>query len=301
MLTLPGIQLSNGHVLRFVAASGALGYDGRGWWWERMLPKRFFDPLLFDRFAKTVTFDECIGYFRYLKPWDTLRFLPSFLDCQGTVNTFGLRNDGHRWLCREVLPKLDHDLAVSIHSDNPDELAIMAGSLKDYPRVFAVENNGSCPNVERGLSSADNLVEGCRRIKEAAPNLPLILKISVAHREYLGDIIPKVKGIVEAIAFNSVPWKIAFPDRESPLAHHGGGGVSGQLAQLHNWALALRIQLLYPYMPVIWPDMWYRGDMESAIGYGAKAVSCGALFLRHPTRPTCLVRDFLRQNKSQRR
>jgi len=28
------IRLSNGHVLEYVVASGALGFDGKGWPWE---------------------------------------------------------------------------------------------------------------------------------------------------------------------------------------------------------------------------------------------------------------------------
>jgi len=44
-----------------------------------------------------------------------------------------------------------------------------------------------------------------------------------------------VEEIVEAISINSVPWRVVYPDRESPLTRFGGGGVSGKNAQPCAW------------------------------------------------------------------
>ena len=50
------IRLSNGREFEYMAASGALAYDGRGWWWE--WPLRWcglLDPSLFTIVTKTLT------------------------------------------------------------------------------------------------------------------------------------------------------------------------------------------------------------------------------------------------------
>lgn len=51
------IELSNGYKLDFLASSGALGYDGKGYWWEQ--PLRWIKLLDINKFTpitKTLTY-----------------------------------------------------------------------------------------------------------------------------------------------------------------------------------------------------------------------------------------------------
>jgi len=302
-----GIRLFNGHVLEFVAASGALGDNGRGWWHERLicfilwmfclfLPKRLFDPALFDKFLKTVTFFPRAGNYRWWKPWDTLRFLPGFLNCTGVVNAYGLRNQGFFRALRQIFSRISpkRPMAVSIYPENEEQLETMLHHLNYCANVVAVELNVSCPNTGEKLgANARKIIRYCEIARNISRH-PLILKLSVAHCPALGTIIPAVMGKVAAIAINSVPWSIFSPEKPSPLAHHGGGGVSGMQAQCFTWAMALDIQTQWPDMPVIWPSVWTKEDAIKLITeYHAPAISFASLFVRHPTEPTRIVRELL--------
>lgn len=301
-----GIKLHNGYELKYVAASGALGNDGRGWWHERLiafllwmfflfLPKRLFEPALFVAFTKTVTYFPRAGNYRWWKPWDTLRFLPGFLVCGGGVNAYGLRNKGffralHR-IFKRISPK--RPLAVSIYPENADQLAEMLHCLNYCDNIVAVELNVSCPNTDDDITAnVQKIIEYCGIARDVSRH-PIILKLSVAHRPALDKIIPAVMGKVAAIAINSVPWRIFAPDQLSPLAHHGGGGVSGMLAQRFTWTMAMDIQTRWPDMPVIWPSVWTKEDAIKLITkYHAPAISFGFLLVRHPTEPTRIVREL---------
>ena len=77
----------------------------------------------------------------------------------------------------------------------------------------------------------------------------------------IDEILPNIKELVEAISINSVPWKIVFPDKKSPLDHLGGGGVSGKLAQPHTWEFVRKL-VDKTDIPVIGPSVWKYGDIE---------------------------------------
>lgn len=277
------IRLSNGHILKYVAASGALAYDGKGWWYDQ--PFRWAGLLQEDLFTvvmKTVTFRPRRGNYRWWKPWDVLRFIPD-----GTVNSFGLTNEGIDWLIRRVIPRLDSTcrLVPSIFGE-PEELAEMTKTLNDWD-FAAVEVNASCPNTESDdlLRNAEKVVRGFEAVRKNSRH-PVIGKLSVA-QDY-GWIAEESTGLIEAIAINSVPWQIAFPDRPSPLAHHGGGGVSGKAAQPFTWKMVEELTKATK-IPVIGPSVWEYSDIAKLRELGTRAVSFGALFLRYPWRPTDLV------------
>ena len=72
------IRLSNGHCLEFIVASGALGFDGRGYiheWPLRWLG--LIDPKLFTVFTKTLLPNRNRGNFRCYAPWRVVKFINS--------------------------------------------------------------------------------------------------------------------------------------------------------------------------------------------------------------------------------
>ncbi len=283
------IRLSNGHSFSYLAASGALAYDGKGWPWEQPLRwTGFLDPRLFTVITKTLTYAPRRGYFRWYAPWRTVRLLKD-----GTVNAIGLTNPGFRWWCGRIGATADHKkipLIVSIRSENLDELSEMATELSRFD-IVGFELNVSCPNskIER-MADPAFVKSACHAIKNAAPNTPLALKLAVVPT--LAEIVKVAEEFVEFFDINSVPWSDIFSNRESPLKRYGGGGVSGKAAQAHTWRLYEQISSLTT-RPVVVPSMWTLDDVRTMESRGAPGFSFGSVFLRYPAWPTDIVRRHM--------
>lgn len=292
------IKLSNGHKFEYMAASGALAFDGKGWPWEQPLrlsipgiTKPLLDPALFTTVIKTLTLEPRKGNLRWYNPLSCIRFLDG-----GALNSIGLTNPGIKWWCEEIGPKIDNSkqaMVASIFSDDIEELEKMALMLNDFD-LIGLEINRSCPNTHGDcLSNATDIVKSCQILNKKS-RFPLILKLSVAHP--VEKIIPEISETIEAISINSVPWSIIFPDKKSPLAHLGGGGVSGKIAQPYTWGL-LRKLVSLTNIPIIGPSVWEFEDIGKLRRMGAKAISFGSIFMSHPTWPTAYVRKDIKQIK----
>ena len=272
------IRLSNRHAFEYMASSGALGYDGRGWPHERLLTRLgALEPALFTSVTKTLTLHPCAGNGHLFR---CVRFIPG-----GVVNAVGLRNPGLDWWCKRIGPKVDSKkipLVVSIFGE-PDELVEIAGRLNSYD-LAGLELNDSCPNAKS--KDFAEVIADCEAVRSVSRH-PLILKISVTHKAK--QIARETEGLIEALAINSVPWSIVFPNQKSPLADLGGGGVSGQAAQAYTWDLVSRLSELTD-IPVIGPSVWNYEDLEEIRRRGAQAIGFGSIFLRYPWRPTLFVR-----------
>ena len=279
------IELSNGHSFEYMAASGALAYDGRGWPWE--WPLRWaglLDPRLFTVVTKTLTAQPRRGNLRWTHPWSCVVRIPG-----GVVNAVGLTNPGIDWWIRKVGPKVEKrkiPLICSITDDDSEVLASMAASLEDLPLV-GLELNASCPNTEHEIGrNTEMILQSVRTLKSRSRH-PLLLKLSV-NQDYL-NIARETEGQVDAFSINSVPWKVAFPDRMSPLVRFGGGGVSGKAARPWSWKM-LEDLARNVKKPIIGPGVWDYEDMRNLRKLGASAVSFGSIFLHYPWRPTVFVR-----------
>lgn len=279
------IELSNGHTFEYMAASGALAFDGKGWPWERPLKwSGLLDPSLFTVVIKTLTFTPRKGNLRWYNPLGCIGFLH-----EGTVNAVDLTNPGIDWWCKKVGPQVKRSrisLVGSILSDDRGKLVVMASLLSRFSLV-GLEINASCPNIEHDTAqNAEQVIEVCKAVK-LQTDLPIILKLSVM--DNVGAIVPQLEGVIEAISINSVPWVHVFPHTISPLQHLGGGGVSGKIAQPYTWKLVEKLVGLTS-IPVIGPSIWEFDDIEVLRRLGAKAISFGSIFLRYPWRPTLFVR-----------
>jgi dihydroorotate dehydrogenase len=266
-----------------MAASGALAFDGLGWPWEH--PLRWIgliDETVFTTVIKTLTIKPRRGNLRWYNPFGCIRTMPG-----GTLNAVGLTNHGAEWWCRKVGSSIDSNRAPVMGSilGEPDELALMARMLNDFDLV-GIEINASCPNTMYDLLvNTEKIIESCETVRSVS-RFPVILKLSTVHD--VSSIIGRVEGFVEAFSINSVPWVMVFPEQQSPLAHMGGGGVSGKIAQPFTWKLVEELSKMTK-IPVIGPSVWDYEDIEKLRAIGAKAISFGAIFLRYPWRPTFFV------------
>lgn len=288
------IHLSNGHSFEYMAASGSLGFDGRGWFWEKpLIWLGLIKPELSTIALRTLTKSPRpypISNHSWVRPWTWLPFSPwshTRLIDGGSVNKVGLWNPGIDWWCQEVAPTIDFqksNLVASIYG-NEEELVCMAYKLNAY-ELKGIEVNPSCPNTGHGLENAEAVIRYVTAVKGVSRH-PIIVKLSV-DQDYLA-IATGLVGIAEAISLNSVPWKTAFPDgQQSPLwrlekkVGGGGGGVSGKQAQKYNWSAVVELAG-QGLIPVIAPSIMDFDDMAFVRTLGASAVSFGAIHLpSHP-------------------
>ncbi len=288
-------ELSNGHKVQFVVASGGLGFDGLGWPWE--WPLRWtglIRPRLFTAATKTLTLNPDPGYFRWWKPRECFRLIPG-----GAVNKFGLGNLGLKWWCKKIGPLVNAGclppLIVSIWGDE-EELRQMARALNEFD-LEALEVNVSCPN--RAPLSVREAVSRVLTVKSVS-RFPILVKVSVA-QDYCG-IASKLRGIAEGISLNSVPWEIAFPDERSPLwrlqerVGGGGGGVSGLPAQKFNWHAVRQLAKLNA-MSVIAPSIMEYADLAKVDALKADAYSFGVIHVRTPWQPTQIALRWLAEHQ----
>ncbi len=279
------ITLSNGHHFEYLAASGALAYDGRGWPWE--WPLRWcnlIDPSLFTIVTKTLTYHPRRGNLRWSHPWSCVKTLKD-----GVVNAIGLTNPGFEWWLKNIAPRIPvrrYALVCSIMEDDPKRLVEMVQALNPIP-IRAIELNASCPNTEHEITkNVEKIVESIQQIHAVSAH-PIFLKLSI-QQDYLA-LAKATEGHVEALSINSIPWKIAFPEHISPLDSLGGGGVSGKIAQKFTWKM-VRDLSANTRTPVIGPGVWEFEDLQKIRNLGAKAISFGSIFMRYPWRSTAFVR-----------
>lgn len=292
------ITLSNGHSFKYVAASGALNLDGKGWWHEKLFgrSKKIFDPSLFTVVTKTLTYGQKKGNYRSYWPFGCIRPIFQGGRMVGTVNAVGLTNPGIHYWCENIGPNVNKNeipIIVSIQANEKPHLMRMVEWSEPFD-IVGRELNESCPNVKEGIEeNVNRIVEKCRFIYDNSDH-PLILKLSVLHN--VEEIIPQVKDYVEAISINSVPWKVIFSNRTSPLVHLGGGGVSGEVAQKYTWPFATEIADMGT-IPVIVPSIWNYRDinfLRSQLQL-TDAISFGSVFIRDFTRPTRFVRRDIKE------
>lgn len=287
------ITLSNGESLEFLTGSGALGFDGRGWWWE--YPLRWLgilDPRAFGIVVKTLTLHPRRGNLRWYAPWRCVRLIPG-----GTVNAVGLTNPGIDWWIRACYPRMQRmglQIIVSVFAEDVEEARALAGKLKPL-EIAGIELNGSCPNVPH--ESAVSHVRALAEILAEAGH-PLIVKVGY-DQDYVA-IAQAVEGIAEAIhAINAVPWRMVYPDKPSPLERFGGGGVSGEPIRPMVREAVSRLRQ-HTSLPIIAGGGIYTiGDLEELWALGARAFSIGTLFLRAPWKPNALVREWRRRHPTE--
>jgi dihydroorotate dehydrogenase len=284
------IELSNGHRFKYMVASGALGFDGQGWPWERPLVKMgLIKPELFTTVLKTLTLNPTKGYLNWLKPWECVRLIPG-----GSVNKIGLTNLGIIWWASNIAHTIDFEkfsIVASIFGTT-EELVQMAMILNDFP-LKGIEVNVSCPNKKHDEETLA-IIAATKTVKRVSKH-PIIIKVG-AHQQCI-IIAKSLTGYAEAMSWNSVPWAFLYPHEPSPLhslekrVGGGGGGVSGKPAQATNWHEMEKVSRLTD-MKVIASSIMEKDDIRVARKIGADAVSFGAIHLRTPWKPTTIVKNL---------
>lgn len=286
------ITLSNRHSFEFVAASGALGFDGKGWPWEQ--PLRWvglLKPELFTIITKSISLKPKRGNLSLLSPWRSVRLCKG-----GAVNAVGLTNPGIDGWLKEIYPQIAKSpwsFVCSIVGEELQDYMELAAKLKNCTTLKGIEINASCPNSFGELQGNTQAVIDTAKAMKYMTDLPLILKLSYTH-DYVA-IAKAMEGTVEAVSINSVPWPVVYPDKKSPLTNLGGGGVSGKAVQKFTWKMAEELAR-ETKVPVIGASVWDYDDIRKLFGLGVKAVAFGSIFLRYPWRPTRFIQRWNREH-----
>jgi len=274
----------------YVLASGVLGLDCRGYWYDRpFIWAGLMKPELFLLVTKTVTWPVRRGNRKWYD-WlgvGCVRFLRD-----GTVNAVGLTNPGFATamdMWEKRLPTDRFHIAVSINMEEPSKLREMGRQLNDLD-IAAVEPNASCPNSGERLEDMTTRIIDATHELAAVSRHPLILKVSCVQE--LPEIVAATNNVVAAYSLNTVPWSVIFSDTVSPLQKRYGsaGGVSGVCAQDQNWQAAQRLADAGAAQVIV-PSVWSEADLFHVLhvwsGHEPRiaAASMGAVHIPCPWKP----------------
>lgn len=262
-------------------ASGTFGY---GHEWPELTATRALGAIV----TKTLTLTPRPG-----NPPPRLLETPA-----GLLNTIGLQNIGVDRFLAEHLPRLrglGPRLIVSVGGHTVDEYAAALRRLESG-EIDAYEINISCPNIALGGDAFGRCAQTAAQVVRAVrceTRRPLFVKLS-----------PNVTDIVEIgraclgegadglTAVNTFLGLAIDIERERPVFHRGGGGLSGPAIRplaLHKvWELAraLHCPLIGTGGIVTARDAW-----EFMLA-GASAVQVGTAQMHDPTRAASLAQGL---------
>ena len=279
------IEFPNSYRFDYMTASGAMGYYGNGWTWEKpLIFLNIINPSLFANVTKTITYHPKKGN----------KFAVHILN-NGIVNALGLPNPGiDSWI--ENL-KTKQPLILSLFG-NINEISSMLLKIKDIKNIVGIELNFSCPSVE-GYGVYD-CAEICSYVyhflKTKKMNLGIIAKLNILQYYFIYDIYP----YIDAISINSVPWNMIFPGRKYPFKVDEKSlwkaGISGKIAQVVNWPF-IRDLIKLDKVPIIGCSVWEYRDIQRLWNLGVNAISFGSIHMLRPWLPTKWVRRERNEKK----
>jgi dihydroorotate dehydrogenase len=165
---------------------------------------------------------------------------------------------------------------------------------------IAVELNSSCPNVGHDSAEIAGEVRGwLADVRGWMPRVPLIPKINALVPVAVARSIAEHPACDAVVVSNTIPWG-ALPDRidwrglfgeVSPLAHLGGGGLSGAplLPIVADWVAGARKEG-FPKPLIAGGGILSVADAHRMIDAGADAIELGSVAILRPWRVRGVIR-----------
>lgn len=247
---------------RVMAASGATGFFGKGYWHHHLFGCHF-DGII--DVTKTATLKPRKGNLRLTKRYNLRNPFPRCIraHCKKRLllNAVGLSNPGleallatGKWQTRTE----PFFISIMPVADTPKErlaksremARILARHKDEFLAPFGIQVNLSCPNTKH--DPKELIGEASETLKVISDQLfvPLMPKFSIASapiaavRELNDDPLCSAICVSNTILFGSdiIDWEEVWGSKTSPLAHLGGGGLSGEalLPLVTNWIAELR-------------------------------------------------------------
>jgi dihydroorotate dehydrogenase len=299
-------------------ASGVQGFFGEGYQYHKLLkialPGMFsFRGLTF--VAKTTTLKKNVGNMPMKADGITpVEFKPKCIVVDHrrgvALNSVGLSGPGAeallstgRWQSRtkpfvisfmSIKPTAEERIAEAL-----EFFALLKKFLPEFKSPVALQINFSCPNV--GLDPGHVIGEVTVVLTEAAelgipivPKFNHLLPVSAAY-----DIAKHPQCDAFCIP-NTYPWKdfppeekiTYFGSEESPLAHLGGGGVSGRplFERTLKWLDELRYDGVR--IPInAGGGVMETGDAKTLRRYGADSIMVGSVAFLRPWRLQSIIQE----------
>lgn len=284
------IKFSNGHEFDFGCASGAMAFNGDGWWFEQ--PFRWFGCLRPEEFTvitKTLTFHSRKGNLRWWAPWRAVKKVGG-----GIVNAVGLTNPGFKWWCGSPYLhtiRRGYKVIVSFAPENCYEAEVMTKTFNKLNRIVGVQLNVSCPNVSQD-SDLNHVCEISETVLKHSAH-PVVLKLSYQD-DYVG-ICKELDGRLAAVELiNSVPFNKVYPYQTSPLARYGyDGGVSGSPIKHLSVAALKGVKSAGVRTPVIsGGGIESLQDVRERKALGADGFVFGSLFIKDAAKPNTIIAEY---------
>jgi dihydroorotate dehydrogenase len=318
---LNGIDLG-----RAWCSSGATGFFGEGYPFHRWLGPLAPDFRGSTLVAKTTTLEPRAGNLPLGDDLMPTEVRPACIRVNfrkaAVLNAVGLSGPGlaalladGRWQDRAE-PFVLSFMAVAAdragHEAEAAEFGRQVWALKGRGRFhapFAVEVNVSCPNVHPG--DGDRMVAETTGILEAIgselPGVPLIPKFNLLTPPGTVAAIGEHRDCAAVCVSNTLPWGVLPhridwlglfgcgppPLRESPLAHLGGGGLSGAplTPLVREWVAEFR--RIAPDVPLVAGGGVMRpADATALLDLGADAVEIGSVAITRPWRVGKIIKSI---------
>lgn len=304
-------------------ASGARGFAGEGYWFHRPwwpLGLRWSGA---EFVAKTTTLLPRPGNMPLGKDYTPSELRPKCVvvkPLKGVVlNSVGLSGPGAEALFRswrEAWPRTRRGFIsfMSVQDSPGGRLAEAEGFAKlfhDFALQVGTLNVGlqvnfSCPNVSL---PTDKLVSEVGEVLGAFDEsrdcgVPVVAKFSAATP--VADVVKACMdssncdgiSVSNTIPWgklpHAIPWRDLFGISESPLAHLGGGGLSGKplLPIVKDWVFEAR-KLGFTKPIVAGGGILSKGDADVMLDVGADAVELGSVAILRPWRVAGIIKHVL--------
>ncbi len=220
----------------------------------------------------------------------------------GMLNAIGLANIGVEAFLSEKLPVLrQHDTVViaNVFGETLEEYVAVSRRLNGAPGLHAIELNLSCPNTAKGgiaFGVSEPVIrEVVRAVRRAAPDLPLVVKLTPNITDIAVAARAAREGGADILSLVNTFLGLAVDLRSRrPVLDNVVGGVSGP---------AIKPQALYMvhrvHSEVDLPIIGMGGIMsaEDALEFmlaGSSAVQVGTANFVGPASPVNIVRGIAR-------
>ena len=304
-MKLRGVDFGN-----VFGASGVQGFFGEGYWFHN-IPFRKPDFTGMTFVSKTATLKPREGNMSLTEDFKPRHWFPSCVRVQwngNILNAVGLSNPGLLALLKtRGWQKRAEPFFISIMSleDTPQkrfkEFRIIAEMIsyfkKSFSAPFGLQVNLSCPNTEH---SPSELISESAEVFEilSVIDVPLMPKYSIASAPIKAVMELNGNPNCDSICVsNTLPfgwpginWRKVWGSSVSPLAHLGGGGLSGPelLPHVCRWIRSLR-DLGFEKPINSGGGIFCPSDVDKYHQAGADSIFVGTVATRHPRRVLSIV------------
>ena len=228
----------------------------------------------------------------------------------GLMNSIGLENPGISAFIENELPlmlELGPVIIANLSGATEDEY-VQGARLLDASEVDMIELNISCPNLKAGGMSFGldpGIAEALtRQVRRAAPNKPLMVKLSPNAPDIEAVARSCVSAGADALSLVNTFKALAIDiDKRKPVFENISAGLSGPairpIALRMVWELCEAVSKMKPAIPIV--GMGGIASASDALEFllaGAAAVQVGSATFAHPPLMNEVIdgiRDYMKE------